>query len=151
MPAMTPLAWGGRRMTWTPGLQEQVRTLRTAGVTYSKISEFLNLNANSVKSWCRRNNVEPDINAVRADDPEGVWCRSCGTVLTPGRRAKFCSEACRRSWWHAHSELINRRAFYTFTCAHCGGEFEAYGNSTRRYCTHSCYIQHRFGTRGGRR
>ena len=31
------------------------------------------------------------------------------------------------------------------------GEFEAYGNSMRRYCTHSCYIQHRFGTRGGRR
>ena len=45
-------------MVLTPHLQEQIRTMRTAGVTYSKISEFLDLNVNSVKSWCRRNNFE---------------------------------------------------------------------------------------------
>ena len=138
-------------MTLTPQLQEQIRTMRAAGVAYSKIGEVLDLNVNSVRSWCRRNNVKPERGTLKADDPEGVWCRTCGTELAPGRRAKFCSEACRRAWWSAHPDLIKRRAFYSFACAHCGGEFEAYGNSMRRYCTHSCYIQHRFGTRGGRR
>lgn len=138
-------------MVLTTQLQEQIRTMRTAGVPYSKISKFLDLNANSVKSWCRRNNIEPDPHGATADDPEGVWCRSCGGELGTGRRAKFCSDTCRRVWWTAHPELIKRRAFYQFTCVRCSTAFEAYGNSTRRYCSHSCYIQHRFGTRGGLR
>lgn len=138
-------------MVLTPHLQEQIRTMRTAGVTYSKISEFLDLNVNSVKSWCRRNNIEPDVYGMIGVEPEGVWCRSCGTELSRERRAKFCSDTCRRAWWAAHPDLIKRRAFYQFSCTRCGAKFEAYGNSTRRYCTHSCYIQHRFGTRGGRR
>ena len=59
-------------MVLTPHLQEQIRTMRTAGVTYSKISEFLDLNVNSVKSWCRRNNIEPDVYGMIGVEPEGV-------------------------------------------------------------------------------
>jgi hypothetical protein len=34
---------------------------------------------------------------------------------------------------------------YSFTCAGCGVEFAAYGNASRKFCSHECYIKSRFG------
>lgn len=56
----------------------------------------------------------------------------------------FCSDECRVKWWHEHPEKIKQRAVYSFTCAGCGGQFTAYGNSRRKYCSHGCYIRARF-------
>ena len=36
---------------------------------------------------------------------------------------------------------VNKKAFYTLTCKHCGKEFTAYGNQKRVYCCHDCYIK----------
>ena len=52
--------------------------------------------------------------------------------------------ACTR-WWNSHLDLVKRKAIYHFTCPTCGREFTAYGNAHRKYCSHSCYIEDRFG------
>lgn len=82
---------------------------------------------------------------------EGV-CEHCKTDLPGGEQARrFCSAKCRLDWWHQHPERLDRKALYSFTCAHCGQPFMAYGNRNRKYCSHACYVQARFGTKGGRR
>lgn len=137
-------------MAVTPAQQERISVMRRAGVTYAAIAAHLELNANTVKTWCRRAGITPDPTTAPVDDPLGVWCLNCAAPITSHRPVKFCCEDCRRSWWRAHPEQGNRRAFYHFTCAHCATVFSAYGNSQRKYCTHACYIRHRFGTRGGK-
>ena len=64
----------------------------------------------------------------------------------PGRKKKrFCSDSCRMKWWNSHMDKVKRKAIYEFTCLHCGRTFTAYGNSGRKYCSHDCYIEERFG------
>lgn len=78
------------------------------------------------------------------DHPAPNCCRNCGKQLTqtPGRKpVKFCSDTCRTHWWNSHLDKVNRKAFYSFTCAHCGTPFTAYGNNHRKYCSHDCYIR----------
>ena len=76
-----------------------------------------------------------------------VQLRDAGKTLVQiaGRKpVKFCSSACRVSWWNAHPDAVGKKAFYDYTCACCGKTFRAYGNSHRKYCCHTCYIQARF-------
>ena len=44
---------------------------------------------------------------------------------------------------NAHPERVNRKAFYVATCAHCGQEFQSYGNKGRKYCSRLCFNQAR--------
>jgi len=34
---------------------------------------------------------------------------------------------------------------YAFTCPACGKQFSDYAGHRRKYCSHSCYITHRYG------
>lgn len=117
---------------------EQKRTveeLRANGVSYTKIGALLGLSANTIKSFCRRR------------DTDKLFCRNCGKALEqiPKQKAKsFCSDWCRRNWWHSHRDRIRKRALYCIRCANCGRHFESYGNKTRKYCSHACYIADRF-------
>lgn len=36
------------------------------------------------------------------------------------------------------------------TCLNCGAGFVAWSSAGRKYCDHGCYIQHRYGTKGGK-
>ena len=106
--------------------KKQIIELRQAGYGYATIADSLGLTKNQVSAFCR----------------------NCGKQLTqtPGRKpVKFCSDVCRTKWWNSHLDKVNRKAFYTFTCAHCGKPFTAYGNDHRKYCSHECYIADRFG------
>ena len=85
--------------------------------------------------------------------PEGTGsrCKECGAALVQAEGMKtrvFCSAQCRKKWWKGHPEMLNKKAVYTHTCAGCGRKFTAYGNSKRKYCSHACYINHRFGGGG---
>ena len=53
-----------------------------------------------------------------------------------------------RKWWSENPQAIRQspEALYEATCLNCGKVFTAYGNNHRRYCSHACYIQHRFGS-----
>ena len=125
----------------------EIRRLRGSGYGYATIADALGLTKNQVSAFCRRNNLSGNTGNATAEVPDTSCCRCCGKALTqtPGRKeVKFCSDACRRSWWNGHLDQVERRAVYQFTCAYCGKPFSAYGNSKRKYCSHECYIRARF-------
>lgn len=128
--------------------RQRVIELRRRGASYGQIANEVELSRNTVKSICRRSEMlitSPDAQALVE------CCEHCKTRLPRvTHRRRFCSDKCRLDWWHAHPDRLNRKAVYTFSCNACGKDFEAYGNKHRKYCTHSCYIRDRFGTRGGR-
>jgi endogenous inhibitor of DNA gyrase (YacG/DUF329 family) len=120
--------------------KEQITLLRSHGESYTRIADMLRLSENTVKSYCRRNNV-----FVCANHKQSVCkdvCANCGRPLvhTPGSKHKrFCSDGCRMAWWKAHPAAVNRKAVYRFVCPTCGKEFEAYGNAYRKYCSRTCF------------
>ncbi|MFW9113276.1 helix-turn-helix domain-containing protein [Corynebacterium striatum] len=128
--------------------REQVMELRRRGASYGQIATSLGMSRNTVKSICRR----ADITTAPAVESEPAKvCEQCNGHIEPAVAGqRFCCDACRLAWWHAHPERLNRQAIYAFTCAACGESFDAYGNKRRKYCSHPCYIRHRFNTRGGR-
>jgi endogenous inhibitor of DNA gyrase (YacG/DUF329 family) len=128
--------------------KEQIRRLRHEGTGYSKIALSLGLSENTVKSYCKRNNLG-GIGAA-LPKPNGTVCRNCGkpVVQLPGQKKRvFCSDACRVVWWNTHPEMVSRKAIYRFTCSYCGTVFESYGDNKRKYCSHACYVGDRFGKR----
>lgn len=130
------------------GLQkEQIRKLRSDGLSYGEISKRVEVSRDAVISFCRRNGLQ-EVKKNTEVIPSAGGCRECGKPLvqTAGmKRRVFCSKECRVKWWREHPECINQRAVYQFTCPHCGKQFSAYGNAKRKYCSHACYIADRFG------
>lgn len=134
-----------------------VESLRSQGLGYKRIAAQTGISANTVKSYLRKNALMPVEQTAPVVIPEPVMetaadgqfiCRCCGKPVAqnPGRKEKkFCSDACRTRWWNSHLDLVKRKAIYHFTCPTCGREFTAYGNAHRKYCSHSCYIEDRFG------
>ena len=114
--------------------------LQQKGYGYKKIATITGLPQNTVKSYCSRHPVQ--VNLIGQDG----LCRNCKKPLeqTPHKREKkFCSDVCRMTWWNNHPELVQRKAYYTVTCAHCGKQFESYGNAHRRFCSRACYAEFR--------
>lgn len=128
--------------------KQQIIKLRQDGYGYATIASSLGLTKNQVSAFCRRSNLTGTKAAVHTEEkPDPNCCRNCGKSLTqtPGRKpVKFCSDTCRTHWWNTHLDNVNRKAFYSFTCACCGKPFTAYGNDHRKYCSHDCYIADRF-------
>ncbi len=124
----------------TAAQKQRITYLRGRGDSYATIAADLGISANTVKSYCRRNNIGV---AIKREQPVAAnTCSNCGRPLrhTPGaKRKRFCSDECRMAWWKAHPEAMNRKAFYCFVCLSCGKEFEAYGNRHRKYCSRSCF------------
>lgn len=122
--------------------KDRIANLREKGLGYKAIAAQLGLSANSVKSYCKRNDM------AGASDKETHTCVCCGipVIQHPGRKEKkFCSDRCRMKWWNAHLDQVNRKANYEITCRFCGKQFVSYGNAHRVYCSHECYIEDRFG------
>lgn len=124
------------------GLQKQrIEYLRGKGESYSAIAADLGISTNTVKSYCRRNNLGAGYAAESLTQTDDA-CENCGKPLehTPGAKKKrFCSDNCRLEWWKSHPEAVTRKAVYTFVCPTCGAEFEAYGNAHRKYCSRACF------------
>jgi endogenous inhibitor of DNA gyrase (YacG/DUF329 family) len=132
--------WEVMSMTRIP--KEEIIHLRRDGFSYSKIAVALCISENTVKSFCRRNNLGGVFAAVNSDKQDGHFCRQCGKPLTASPQSKtkhFCSDRCRMAWWNAHPEAVSRKAIYRLTCAFCSQEFESYGNKSRKYCSRACY------------
>jgi endogenous inhibitor of DNA gyrase (YacG/DUF329 family) len=131
------------------GLQKhRIAQLRRGGESYARIAEALSISENTIKSYCRRNNLGGNMAAPSKEAASQSFCRRCGEEMPiePGKKPrKFCSDACRAAWWASHPDRLNRRAVYSFVCPTCGAAFESYGNKGRKYCSHVCYITGRFG------
>lgn len=122
----------------------QISDLRRSGLSYVKIGEIVGISKDTVKTYCRRNNISTETHAV---NPDVIICKNCGKPVIQKnacRKMVFCSPSCRQDWWNAHPEMVHKKAVYDYVCAGCGKAFTAYGNSHRKYCSHSCYISTRF-------
>ena len=127
----------------------QITSLREEGNGYKKIAQILGVSTNTVKSFCQRKNISGAVVPVTGSESQ---CQCCGKAIkqNPGRKPKkFCSDQCRMKWWNSHLDKVQRKANYDFICPVCKKPFTSYGNATRKYCSHECYIEDRFG--GGRR
>lgn len=131
--------------------RKQLEELWLEGCGYSNISKALNLNVNTVKSYCRRHGYIGDRGKAVAAQANGKKeesrCKYCGSFIIQNSESKkkiFCSDRCRMNWWNSHQELVRRKAEYEFVCENCGRNFKAYGNAKRKYCCHRCYIEHRY-------
>lgn len=128
--------------------KEKIREMRKEGQSYSQIALILEINENTVKAFCRRNNLGAIENTKLKEEKEiCTVCKHCNKPLTQGTKGqpkKFCSEECRRAWWKVNEIQLNKKAYYTLICAGCGAKFESYGNKNRKFCGHACYINNRF-------
>ena len=113
---------------------------RERQMTYREIGEKLGLSPDTVKTFCRRNTPRED----RTETSTSSQCRNCGAPVhpLPGRRERlFCSPACRTAYWRKHNLLGGTPRY----CAGCGALLTG-GSASRKYCSHACYIRHRFGS-----
>ena len=136
----------------TESQKSKIIKLRAAGNGCKAIANKLGMSVNTVKSFCKRNNIDAETAARLTEKPAGeiTHCENCGKDVqqVKGRRFKrFCSDQCRAAWWNRNLGLVKRRAFYKIVCKHCGKEFQVYGDRRRKYCSYDCYIKDRF--RGG--
>lgn len=121
--------------------KENIKLMRGKGESYARIAAELKISENTVKSYCRRNNLGV-ITAIPEPKYEPSVCGNCGKPLeyTQGaKRKRFCSDFCRMFWWRIHPEAVNRKAVYQFNCVVCNLPFESYGNAQRKYCSRECY------------
>ena len=103
------------------------------GKNTTEISLVLGIPSSTIRAHVRRH---PELYG-------GKPCKNCGKVMAQpvGRKVKhFCSDKCRMAWWNSHREQVQKKAYYTLTCVHCGKEFESYGNQKRKYCSRDCYF-----------
>ena len=135
-----------------------VESLRSQGLGYRKIALETGVPENTVKSYFRRSPVAPslqpekvektaEVDEVVSEELETKPCRFCGQPVPqyPGRKEKkFCCPECRNRWWNKNKYRVPRKTLHTFLCPTCGEEFSAYGTSSRKYCSHACYIEGRF-------
>ena len=126
-----------------------IAEMRADGYSYAKIAATLGISENTIKSYCRRNNLAGNKSVKTNEKTEPhTYCKQCAQriINQPKRKPKkFCSYKCCAIWWSRHPEKLNRKANYHFTCLHCGIDFTAYGNKSRKFCSHNCYIASRFG------
>lgn len=122
--------------------------MRRSGITYSEISARIGIKESSVRTYCSRHGLTDEALLSKANrSPEG-FCPNCGLPILQVVKQKpkrFCSDQCRYAWWSKNRICMKRSAFYTLRCHHCGKEFVSYGNNKRKYCSHECYIEERFG------
>lgn len=138
----------------TPDEKSRLTAMRIEGSSYAEIADALGISKNTVKTFCRRNGLTPEVEGMPVEitpaHTTDRLCPQCGKpVIQPeGRKQKkFCSDTCRNRWWNSHMDMVKRKAIYEYTCPTCGSAFTAYGNSHRKYCCHECYIADRFGGR----
>ena len=132
----------------TDNQKSAVTDYRRNGLGYKKISQLTGVSENTIKTHCKRNGLGGIASPAIADGRDKCKCCGATIIQMPGRKPrKFCNDRCRAGFWNAHLDLVNRKAYYEYTCPACGKAFTAYGNARRKYCCHECYIDARFGGR----
>ena len=130
----------------TNSQKERISHMRLNGESYAGIAYALGLSRNTVKSFCLRNIRTESYEEKVIPISKGI-CAQCGKgfVLCPGhRQRRFCSDRCRMVWWNAHRDLLKSKTKVEHTCASCGKRFMGYERQ-RKYCSHHCYINDRYG------
>ena len=136
--------------------KKQIESLWKEGYGSTRIAKRLDLNVNTVKSYCRRKGFSGDRGKIIDQTDEGSMgeprCRNCGSLIIQKENSKnrlYCSDKCRMEWWNKHRELVNRKSEVKLICKNCGKTFLDYGSRERKYCSHKCYIDHRYSRDSG--
>ena len=134
---------------------DRITVLRRSGQSYATIADDVGLSLNTVKSFCRRNEIQAGTTPLKVMSPpmiavsdEACCYKNCGKEVpqNPGRKPKiFCSDRCRNDWWNKNRRLVRHKNSRHVPCPVCGKLFEVYGSHKQTYCSHACYIQARFG------
>ena len=128
----------------TEAQKQQIMELREKGFVFADIAKELGISVNSVKSFYRRHTCTAPAETPHSEN----LCKQCGAELvnTPGHRQKiFCSPVCRQKYWLEHGEQMQHNSLVTINCPVCGRAFSDYKGHHRKYCSHACYISHRYG------
>ena len=137
----------------TPAQKELIFKLRMEGQGYKSIAKVLSVTEDAVKGHCKRQHLSGPAEIVtinsKAVKRNSGLCLECSKPIRHnkhGRPRKFCSDACRYTWWNKNPDRgsESEEATYHYTCTHCGKRFAAYGDKNRKYCSHDCYIKARF-------
>ncbi len=129
----------------------RVLELRASGKGAKAIGRATGLSENTVKTFLRRHSFkEPPIKPepIKYEASDAPRCKMCGKIVTryEGKRPRlYCGDACRQAWWRDHPDELHKKAIYEYECAYCHKPFTAYGNSNRKYCSHECYVNDRYG------
>ena len=129
----------------TPAQKEEIYKLRLQGLGYKAIAKELLLTVDTVKGYCKRHDLSGQVEVAKVSG----LCLQCKKSIRQkkrGRTKKFCSDACRYTWWNEKPDKRGKKdaAIYHYTCQHCNRQFSSYGNKIRKYCSHDCYIKSRF-------
>ncbi|MCQ9343802.1 hypothetical protein [Corynebacterium kozikiae] len=129
--------------------QKQVAIrIKEQGGTPKQVADLLCASLSDVKNFLARAKITPTQTIE-----DGLWCAWCGEHLEASKfnpRKRFCNDAHRLKWWAENRQHITPRNRETQHCLNCGTVFVAWSSATRKYCDHACYIQHRYGTKGGK-
>lgn len=133
----------------TPAEKEEIDKLRLQGLGYKSIAKALILTVDMVKGYCKRHYLNSLVTTLPANAKAISICMQCENKIRQkerGRTKKFCSDACRHTWWNENQDKRSKNdiAIYQYTCAYCGKQCSSYGNKQRKYCSHNCYIKSRF-------
>ena len=126
----------------TPVQKSVLLSLHSQGLGYKAIASKLGISVNTVKSYCRSHSERKPVQETTAKQ-ESVFCKSCGKELTSTEHKKqkqFCSDKCRVKYWDSHK---TGKSKYKTECLNCGKLFDS-THKGRLFCSHECYIQHRF-------
>ena len=127
--------------------KDAIERMRQRGLSYQQIADNLSIRKEAVRSFCRTHGIGPKAYAIT----DGPVCPVCGRpVKQPegkGRKRRFCSDSCRTEWWdnHPSEKGYDIGRIRVYRCVKCGKLFRGYGSTERKYCSHECYISHRFG------
>ena len=124
-----------------------IENMRAEGKGYKAIASALTLPTNTIKSYCRRNNLKTATVILPKCEDDKTYCKQCGSMIVQEAKKKtrkFCKKSCCAAWWANNGDNSKRKANYTSTCLRCRMNFTAYGNKNRKYCSHACYISDRF-------
>ena len=121
--------------------KKQIDACRESGLTISATAAETGLPIGTVKSYCRRKEME------LLPDPR---CKFCGAALTQTeghRRKRFCNQSCYFRWRYMQGDL--KRTVYEKQCAHCGKTFTAESKKEQKYCSRTCFYKARRGDHRG--
>ncbi|GMB10629.1 MAG: helix-turn-helix transcriptional regulator [Candidatus Improbicoccus devescovinae] len=122
----------------------KIQRMREDGESYTKIAGVTGVSANTIKSFCRRNNFK--VLKIK-DDKSQNFCKNCSKALILDKKTKpekFCCKTCKNRCWNKNRNIYTNKPKNIVICKHCGKKFTDYQNSKRIYCSHQCYINFRY-------
>lgn len=124
--------------------KQAVQEMRKQDMSYSAIASALGLSTNTIKSFCRRENI--DTHRCSNDEKHDL-CKNCSEPLKHllgSKKKVFCSNKCRYTWWNRHRVYLGYKGTHRLTCFYCGNEFLS-KNKKRKYCGRICYVHSQSG------